>query len=99
MPKYRTLRADGYSKEPRYSDKSYRIPKYNQHTAYEGHDFGGYNIPFPHPRPPTPDKFYEDSFVEVAAIGEIQDDGKKSVKSVKEYPSDYEGDHYECDGD
>ena len=38
------------------------------HTCYRGDDFGGHNIPFPHPRPPTPQKMYQDGFSDIMNI-------------------------------
>ena len=52
--------------EPQYEDASYDFPKHKQNTCFQGDDYGGHNIPFPHPQPPMPDKMYEQhSFINV----------------------------------
>ena len=33
--------------------------------CYQGDDFGGHNIPTPHPTPPKPDSYYEDAFIKI----------------------------------
>ena len=48
--------------------KGYTVPAYNQHTCYLGDDYGGHNIPYPHPAPPTPNKFYDDCFVDLDGV-------------------------------
>ena len=35
---------------------------------YRGDDYGGHNIPFPHPKPPKPNSIYEDAFVDLSLI-------------------------------
>ena len=55
--------------EPQYgSPDAPRPKKQNQKTMYKGHDFGGHNIPFPHPKPPTPEADYEDAFVDLVDV-------------------------------
>jgi len=44
-----------------------KVARHNQESCYLGDDFGGHNYPFPHPRPPTPDKYYVDSFIDITA--------------------------------
>ena len=61
----------GYAEawEPQYEDPSYKVPKLAQHACYRGDDFGGHNIPFPHPVPPKPDtRIYDDAFVDLGRI-------------------------------
>lgn len=48
--------------------KGYTVPAYNQHTCYLGDDYGGHNIPYPHPAPPTPNNFYDDCFVDLDGV-------------------------------
>ncbi len=43
------------------------VARHNQESCYLGDDFGGHNYPFPHPRPPTPDKYYVDGFIDITA--------------------------------
>ena len=52
--------------EPQYEQANYVIPKNMYDTMYRGDDFGGHNIPYPHPCPPMPHEFYElDAFVDL----------------------------------
>ncbi len=53
--------------EPLVQDEK-RIPRHNQDSCYLGDDFGGHNYPFPHPRPPTPDKYYVDGFIDITTL-------------------------------
>ena len=41
------------------------MPHPDKDMIYKGDDFGGHNIPFPHPRPPTPHSMYDDAFVDI----------------------------------
>ena len=51
--------------EPEYKDTSYSIPAMYD-TMYRGDDFGGHNIPYPHPCPPMPHSDYQqDAFVDL----------------------------------
>ena len=44
----------------------YRPGRPQQETIYHGDDFGGHNIPFPHPKPPMPHKMYDrHAFVQI----------------------------------
>ena len=46
--------------EPQYPSAGLaRKPHPNPSLIYRGHDFGGHNIPFPHPAPPKPHKMYD----------------------------------------
>ena len=55
--------------EPLYQDVNFKMPKQQQKTCYKGDDFGGHNIPFPHPAPPKPDGgHYTDAFVDIFTI-------------------------------
>lgn len=60
-PQYARLAvSDSYAPvwEPIYENPQHKIVKNGQHYCYQGDDFGGHNIPYPHPRPPTPASFY-----------------------------------------
>jgi hypothetical protein len=51
--------------EPMYKDANATRPApLNQHTCYRGDDFGGHNIPYPHPKPPVSASYYTDCFVD-----------------------------------
>ena len=46
--------------EPQYpSEGLAKKPHPDARMIYRGHDFGGHNIPFPHPAPPKPYKMYD----------------------------------------
>ncbi len=49
------------------------IKKHNQDSCYQGEDFGGHNIPSPHPAPPKPDQYYDDAFFNVYEIPIFRD--------------------------
>ena len=52
--------------EPQYETRGYRLPANMYDTMYRGDDYGGHNIPFPHPCPPMPHSFYEqDAFIDL----------------------------------
>mmetsp|Transcript_19731 Transcript_19731/g.24344 ORF Transcript_19731/g.24344 Transcript_19731/m.24344 type:complete len:106 (-) Transcript_19731:492-809(-) len=53
--------------EPQYEQGAKRVASLNQHTCYRGDDYGGHNIPFPHPTPPKPDVYYDDCFVDLGS--------------------------------
>ena len=41
----------------------------DQSMIYFGDDYGGHNIPYPHPRPPQPHiKYQQDSFIDLTAV-------------------------------
>ena len=68
-PRYERLRLPNEYEpvyEPQYESHQHRPRPLNQHTIYRGDDFGGHNIPFPHPRPPTPDPMYDDAFIDIS---------------------------------
>ena len=50
-----------------YTNESHTKPHPNRDLIYKGDDYGGHNIPFPHPRPPLPNHIYEDAFVDLSA--------------------------------
>jgi len=55
--------------EPQYKDPNFKIAKNQQKHAFKGDDFGGHNIPFPHPAPPKPEtENYEDAFIDLRSI-------------------------------
>jgi len=55
--------------EPLYRDPNFSIAKNQQKHAFKGDDFGGHNIPFPHPAPPKPETDnYADAFVDLRTI-------------------------------
>lgn len=74
MPEFRELNFRGFkpAREPLYEDYTYELPRMNQHTMYRGDDYGGHNIPFPHPQPPKPVGVYEDAFVDLAEVFGIE---------------------------
>jgi len=69
-PHYEALTIPSYYapvSEPQYKNKGYVVPSKNQKTCYRGDDYGGHNIPFPHPAPPTPDSYYDrESYVNLS---------------------------------
>ena len=70
QPEYRRLpvpEAYGYIQEPLYIHESQPHPsRPTYETIFRGDDYGGHNIPFPHPKPPLPHKMYDrTAFVEV----------------------------------
>ena len=70
-PRYEPLGLPSYYEpayEPQYEKNMPKVAKLNYHTFYRGDDFGGHNIPYPHPRPPTPDAYYTDCFVDLLNI-------------------------------
>ena len=63
-PRYERLHLPEYYDpvwEPQYENPSYVMPKQAQKTQYQGDDYGGHNIPFPHPIPPKPASIYDDT--------------------------------------
>jgi len=77
-PRYEPLRLPDYYEpvlEPQYEYGEYKMARLNQHTCYRGDDFGGHNIPFPHPRPPTPDAYYTDCFIDLTRVYDGVTDG------------------------
>jgi hypothetical protein len=59
--------------EPQYADPGHRVPRYDKahmdEMIYKGDDFGGHNIPYPHPQPPTPHPRYDQkAFVVLTSI-------------------------------
>ena len=72
--------------EPQYVDKEGKIiPGANQHTCFRGDDYGGHNIPYPHPAPPKPDPYYDqDSFIDLSVVyGSKQAVEEKPVKEAE----------------
>lgn len=51
----------------------------NGHTCFRGDDYGGHNIPFPHPEPPKPDAYYEDCFVDIGPLAPGIEAGKVNM--------------------
>ena len=52
--------------EPQYEQRGYHLPKNMYDTMYRGDDYGGHNIPYPHPCPPMPHPYYsQDAFVDL----------------------------------
>lgn len=54
--------------EPQYGPGQKPPVGLNGHTCFQGDDYGGHNIPFPHPQPPRPDAYYEDCFVDIGPL-------------------------------
>ena len=54
--------------EPLSDEKVKKMAKNNQRNCYQGDDFGGNNIPFPHPTPPKPDAYYDDAFLDILSF-------------------------------
>ena len=82
-PRYRRLRVSKKYKpalEPLYRKGIGRVPPLNQHTCYRGDDYGGHNIPFPIPEPPKPDRYYDDSFVDLGAYYGFVNYGPKEAR-------------------
>ncbi len=51
-----------------------KMAKNNQKACYQGDDFGGNNIPFPHPTPPKPDAYYDDAFLNLSTLSFFADE-------------------------
>ena len=52
---------------------------FDRSMMYFGDDYGGHNIPYPHPRPPQPHKFYQqDAFVDLLAYYHEDDYSSKN---------------------
>lgn len=60
--------------EPLGDAKAKKMAKNNQKACYQGDDFGGNNIPFPHPTPPKPDSYYDDAFQNLLDISFFADE-------------------------
>ena len=59
--------------EPQYENPHQRIPHYDRELMkdmiYKGDDYGGHNIPYPHPEPPKPHPRYDqDAFISLTSI-------------------------------
>jgi hypothetical protein len=62
------------------------IAKQNQHDCYRGEDFGGNNIPFPHPAPPKPSNYYDDAFVDLMAeMRAMMKEGMESMPDIEDF--------------
>ena len=62
--------------------QDYRMPHPKNEHIYFGDDYGGHNIPFPHPAPPAPHKMYQqEAFVNFKMLLGL--DGKK-IKGSRE---------------
>ena len=75
-PKVLPLRLPSYYApvyEPQYENPHQRVPRYDKahmdEMIYKGDDYGGHNIPYPHPEPPKPHPRYDqDAFVILTSI-------------------------------
>lgn len=72
LPRFEPLNIEHYGHalgpvyEPQYDRPGYRLPGLMYDTMYRGDDYGGHNIPFPHPCPPMPHSYYEqDAFIDL----------------------------------
>ena len=59
--------------EPQYDTPDKRVPRYDKahmdDMIYKGDDFGGHNIPYPHPEPPKPHPRYDqEAFISLTSI-------------------------------
>ena len=64
----RLPRSYGRVLEPQYGEGQKPPVGLNGHTCFRGDDYGGHNIPFPHPEPPKPDKYYDDCYVDLGKL-------------------------------
>ena len=65
LPRFEQIKLDHYHHtlgpvyEPQYETEGYSVPRNLYDTMYRGDDFGGHNIPYPHPCPPVPHSYYD----------------------------------------